>query len=117
MFRFEDLEQIHLEISSNCQASCPMCTRNVHGGLKNELLKVNNWTLEQFKTVINHEVLQQARMLYFCGNYGDPLSNNDLCDMIEYAVSVKPDIEIRIHTNASLRNKTYWIKLEIFGEF
>lgn len=111
MFKFNELKQIHLEISSNCQASCPMCTRNVHGGLDNPLLPISNWSLDKFKTIINKDVLDQVESLYFCGNYGDPLLNNDLSGMIEYAVSDHPNIDIRIHTNGSLRSKEWWARL------
>jgi MoaA/NifB/PqqE/SkfB family radical SAM enzyme len=111
MFKFNELKQIHLEISSNCQASCPMCTRNIHGGLENELLSVSDWTANRFKTIINQEVLQQVESLYFCGNYGDPLLNKDLLEMIEYSVAERHDIDIRIHTNGSLRSKDWWTHL------
>jgi MoaA/NifB/PqqE/SkfB family radical SAM enzyme len=108
MFKFNELKQIHLEISSNCQASCPMCTRNVHGGLENELLSVSDWTIDRFKTIINKEVLQQVESLYLCGNYGDPLLNKDLLGMVAYAANERSDIDIRIHTNGSLRSKDWW---------
>ncbi len=111
MFKFKELKQIHLEISSNCQASCPMCVRNVHGGLTNESLPINTWTLDQYKTIISEEVIKQASLLYFCGNYGDPLMANDLIEMIQYTVNVKPTIDIHIHTNGSLRSATWWKEL------
>ena len=81
MFPFTDLEQIHLEITNNCQASCPMCSRNHHGGQENPLIKIQEWTLEDFKHIINQEVLDQIDSLYFCGNFGDPLLNNNLIQM------------------------------------
>ena len=111
MFKFNELRQIHLEITNNCQAHCPMCSRNRHGGIENPLIKINNWTLEQFQNTINQEVLDQVEALYFCGNFGDPLLNNDLIDMVDYTVNQKPDIEIRIHTNGSLRNVQWWEQL------
>lgn len=111
MFKFDQLEQIHLEITNNCQASCPMCTRNVHGGIENPLLKISSWSLDDYKTIISEEVINQVRMLYFCGNYGDPLLNNSLIEMIEYTVLIKPNIDIRIHTNGSLRSTTWWERL------
>jgi MoaA/NifB/PqqE/SkfB family radical SAM enzyme len=78
MFNFNQLKQLHLEISNNCQASCPMCTRNIHGGIENPNLKLKDWSLEEYKTIISEEVLHQVELIYFCGNYGDPLLNNDL---------------------------------------
>ena len=110
MFSFYDLEQIHLEITNNCQASCPMCSRNHHGGLENPLIKIQEWTLEDFKHIINQEVLDQIKNIYFCGNFGDPLLNDDLIDMCEY-VKNNSAVSIRIHTNGSLRDSEWWKKL------
>jgi sulfatase maturation enzyme AslB (radical SAM superfamily) len=110
VFKFNQLESIHLEISNNCQASCPMCSRNHHGGLENPLIKVQDWTLEDFKTIINQDVLDQLKQLYFCGNFGDPLLNNDLIPMCEY-VKNNSSVSIRIHTNGSLRSTEWWKNL------
>lgn len=111
MFRFNQLEDIHLEITNNCQASCPMCSRNVNGGLDNPLIKVTNWTLDEFKTIMSPTVLQQINRYYFCGNYGDPMMNNDLIDMIEYSVRINPQLNIRVHTNGGARNSEWWTRL------
>lgn len=111
MFKFNQLKQIHLEISNNCQASCPMCARNIHGGAVNPLIKNNNWTLEEFKTIINQQVLDQIEGMYFCGNFGDPLMNNDLLEMCEYVTKNSPKQDLRIHTNGSLRSTEWWQKL------
>jgi MoaA/NifB/PqqE/SkfB family radical SAM enzyme len=111
MFLFNDLKSIHLEITNNCQASCPMCGRNNHGGLPNSLIKIKDWSLTDFKSIMTKEVLDQIESFYFCGNYGDPLLNNSLLKMCEYAKSTNPDLEIRIHTNGSLRDKKWWRRL------
>jgi len=110
MFNFNELKQIHLEITNNCQASCPMCSRNHHGGMPNPLIKVQEWTINDFKEIINQEVLDQIDHIYFCGNFGDPLLNDDLPLMCEH-VKNNSDVSIRIHTNGSLRNIGYWKKL------
>ena len=111
MFKFNELKQIHLEITNNCQAGCPQCQRNIHGGLDNPLIKLSSWTLEQFKSIMTVEVLNQINNYYFCGNFGDPLLNNDLIPMIEYSVSVNPNLHIWIYTNGSLRSKDWWQQL------
>lgn len=111
MFRFNQLKSLHLEITNNCQASCPMCTRNVHGGLPNPKIKITNWTLDEYRTIIDEEVLNQLEVVYFCGNYGDPLLNNDLIVMVQYSKEVNSNIEIRIHTNGSLRSTEWWKQL------
>jgi len=111
MFKFSQLRRIHLEITNNCQASCPMCSRNINGGVVNPLIQVNNWTLENFKNVINSEVLTNLEGINFCGNFGDPLLNNDLLEMVEHVVATNPFVSIHIHTNGSLRNTAWWTRL------
>ena len=111
MFNFSELKQIHLEITNNCQASCPMCSRNHHGGIENPLIKITNWTLDQYKQIISPAVLNQIESIFFCGNFGDPLLNNDLLEMIEYTANTNPSVAVRIHTNGSLRNVSWWKKL------
>ena len=37
MFKFDQLEIVQVEITNRCQASCPMCPRNIHGGIENPL--------------------------------------------------------------------------------
>ena len=108
MFKFEDLYQIHLEISNNCQARCPMCARNHHGGLENPLLKLNDWSLADYKQIITPEVLFQIKRIYFCGNFGDPMLNDDFIDMIRYTVSVNPNVGISVHTNGGARKTSWW---------
>lgn len=111
MFGFNQLENIHLEITNRCQASCPMCSRNVHGGLENPLIKNQDWTVNDFKNIMDTEVLNQLNGFYFCGNFGDPIINNDLIEMCSYATSVNPNIYIRIHTNGGARSTEWWERL------
>jgi MoaA/NifB/PqqE/SkfB family radical SAM enzyme len=110
VFNFNQLKSIHLEITNNCQASCPMCSRNHHGGLENPLIKIEEWSLEDFKSIITQEVLDQIESIYFCGNFGDPLLNNDLIDMCEY-IRDHSEVFVRIHTNGSLRASDWWQRL------
>lgn len=111
MFQFTKLKQLHLEITNNCQASCPMCSRNIHGGIDNPLIKIQNWTLEEFKQIVSREVLSQIDGMYFCGNYGDPILNNDLAAMCEYVTVNSPEQNLRIHTNGSARSTSWWAHL------
>jgi len=111
MFRFQDLKSIHLEITNNCQARCPMCARNEHGGLPNPLVKINEWTFEDYKKIFTIDVLNTIEKIYFCGNFGDPMLNNDLIHMCRWTKEVTPHIRIGIHTNGSARPVTWWQEL------
>jgi MoaA/NifB/PqqE/SkfB family radical SAM enzyme len=111
MFKFEELKIIELEISNNCQASCPMCPRNLHGGIPNPLLKLNDWTFEDFKTIFNDEVIYKIQKILFCGSFGDPIMNKHFKDMCQYVTVKNPTILIEVNTNGSLRSKKWWKEL------
>jgi MoaA/NifB/PqqE/SkfB family radical SAM enzyme len=111
MFKFNELKSIHLEISTRCQASCPMCPRKHHGGVENKNLKIADWSYADFVKVFNAEVYQQLELVYFCGNFGDPILNDDLILMCQHIKDNAPNINVRIHTNGGARNKQWWTDL------
>jgi len=107
MFKFKELKAVHVELTNNCQARCPMCARNDHGGLPNPNIDINELTLAKFKNIFPVEVLNQLDHIYFCGNYGDPLLSNYLVEIVEYC-RTNPNLHIAIHTNGSARTTTWW---------
>ena len=111
MFAFEELKTVHLEITSVCQAGCPMCARNYHGGQDNPLIVNTNWTIAEFITIFNKEVLTKLETFHFCGNFGDPILNSDLVKMCSYLKDNKPEIRVHIHTNGSAKNINWWKEL------
>lgn len=111
MFDFSELRTLHIELTSRCQASCPMCARNYHGGKKNANLPLDEISLGDFKQIVNQEVLDQVGYIYFCGNYGDPIISNDLIDIVDYCRSHKETIQLGIHTNGSARTTDWWRRL------
>lgn len=111
MFTFAQLKEVHLEITNNCQASCPMCARNVQGGLDNPLIKLTDWTLDEFKSIMSPALLTQLNGFFFCGNFGDPILNKDLLDMCRYSAEVNPNLHVRIHTNGSAKSTKWWSEL------
>ena len=88
-----------------------MCNRNIDGGLDNPLIKINNWSLSDFKSIMNLEVLNQIESYYFCSNFGDPMMNNDLIKMCDYSKINAPNVHVSIHTNGGARTKDWWATL------
>lgn len=111
MFKYEDLGSLQIELTSRCQASCPMCPRNFHGGQENPYLIIDEWTLEDFKKIVNEEILHKMYHILFCGQYGDALLNPYLIDICQYITDVNPKIVLNIHTNGSLHKEEYWRRL------
>lgn len=110
MFSFNELHHIQVEITNRCQASCPMCLRNIHGGIDNPFLQLKDWSLFQFKEIFNAEILSQIKHVNFCGDFGDPILNNDLINMCRY-LRDNSTVSVSIHTNGSARNTSWWSEL------
>lgn len=111
MYKFSDIVAAHLEITNKCQAACPMCPRNIHGGVKNPLIKNSDWTMTDFANIFNDDTIKQFKRITFCGTFGDPILNNDLIKMCEYIKKNSPDTMTVINTNGSARNKEWWKSL------
>jgi MoaA/NifB/PqqE/SkfB family radical SAM enzyme len=111
MFSFSELDTIQIEITNRCQASCPMCLRNIHGGIENPSLVLTDWTLLMFQNIFTDEVLNQIKCINFCGDYGDPIMNKHIIDMCRYVKQKNSNITIIINTNASAHNTQWWESL------
>lgn len=111
MYSLDSVKTIFLEITNRCQASCPMCARNYHGYIDNPNVVPSDWTLGDFKTIINSEVLNKIEMLSFIGNYGDCIVNSELLDMVKYVSMTNPNVRVMIHTNGGARNTSWWTEL------
>jgi len=108
MFKFKDIKTVHLELTSNCQASCPMCARNIHGGDINPNLTIAEIDLLSFKKIFDEDFLKQLEHIYMCGNFGDPILSNDLIKICHYIKKNNPSIILGIHTNGSARTINWW---------
>lgn len=111
MYLYHQIKSLHIEITSLCQASCPMCARNHHGGLPNPLLKEDSINLKLYKQIVPEEFIKQLQGITYCGNFGDPILNRELLDILEYTADVNPNIKLDLHTNGSARSVSWWRKL------
>ena len=73
MYRYEDIRTIHLEVTQNCQAACPMCDRNMNGEGINPHINLDELSLEDCKNIFSCPQ-KQLNTMYMCGNLGDPNS-------------------------------------------
>jgi MoaA/NifB/PqqE/SkfB family radical SAM enzyme len=111
MYNYADITSLHLEVTSRCQASCPMCARNIQGGVDNPFITVTEITLEQFKEWFPIVFIQQLDRLYMCGNLGDPVVAKDTLEIFKYLRSISSNISLSMNTNGSARSKSFWEEL------
>lgn len=111
MYKYNEITALSLEVSSRCQAKCPMCARNYHGAMPNPLLPESDIDYLLFKRICPDSFIAQLRNITLCGNFGDPIMNNDLISIIKHITRVNPNIRIEIDTNGSARSENWWQEL------
>ena len=111
MYKFKDIKDIHLELTSKCQARCPMCPRRINGGKINPLITLDEIDLATFKQWFPIEFIQQLNSLFMCGNLGEPIVAQDCLEIFQYLRELNPSMHLSMHTNGSARTPKWWSKL------
>jgi len=115
IYAYNEIEHVHLEVSTLCNAKCPICPRNFKGYPHNGGYPELNLTLENVKKIFTDEFLQQLKGILINGNFGDAVMNPEVPEMVKYFKSANPNIDIEITTNGSARNKQWWEDLAKYG--
>jgi MoaA/NifB/PqqE/SkfB family radical SAM enzyme len=102
---------VHLELTDKCQAQCPMCARNYHGGPTRPFIKNGDISIDDFKKWFPKNFLRQLQNFYSCGNYGDPAFARDCLEIYSYVRDCNPHTRLALHTNGGMRNSEWWSKL------
>ena len=111
MIEYTDIRDVHLELSTLCNARCPLCPRNFHGYPYNNGYPELNMTLESAKKIFTHDFLLQLTTMRINGNYGDMIMNPETPDIVDYFTQTNPKLKITISTNGSAQKSTFWTRL------
>lgn len=115
MIAYKDIRDVHLEMSTFCNASCPQCPRNFNGYPDNDGYPEVNLTLENTKRIFSPDFIKQLYTLRINGNYGDIVMNPEAIDIVKYFRESNPYLKISISTNGSARDKDFWTSLAKMG--
>ena len=116
MYRYEDIKEVHLEVTQRCQAACPMCDRNQNGGADNPHITNAELTINDIKKMFSPDFIKQLKTMYMCGNLGDPIVARDTLEIFQYFREHNPNMWLSMNTNAGAKNETWWQELaKIFG--
>lgn len=108
---YEDVRVVHLEITEKCQATCPMCDRNMNGGADNPNLGLHELKLDDIKQLMPSDFVKQLDRIYMCGNFGDPIVATDTLEVFDYFRSQKQELTLGMNTNGGAKKPEWWAEL------
>jgi len=108
MYSIEEITHVHLEISSRCNAACPLCPRNFYGYPHNDGYIEHDMTLAQAQKIFQPEFLKQITEVFINGNFGDAVMNQDTIAIVKYFKLHNPQLQISISTNGGARDRNFW---------
>jgi MoaA/NifB/PqqE/SkfB family radical SAM enzyme len=111
MIAYNEIRDVHLEISSLCNARCPLCPRNFKGYPYNDGYTETNLTLAQCQHIFTPKFLKQLTCIRINGNFGDAVMNPETPKIIEYFYSHNPNLKLEMSTNGGARDKEFWQQL------
>ena len=111
MLTIAEIEQLQIELTTRCNARCPMCMRNYRGLEYNSGYPITELSLADIKKILSPEFLKNKRIL-FNGNLGDFGLAKDGIGIVKYLVENEVSI-INIYTNGSMRTPDWWAQLAL----
>lgn len=105
------VNHVHLELSSLCNARCTLCPRNFQGYPHNAGFPETNLSFKNFKRIFSISRLKRIHIAIINGNFGDAVMNPETPEIVAYMRRANPDMNIRLHTNGSARDREFWSAL------
>lgn len=112
LYAVEDIRKVHLEISSECNAACPKCPRNLCGYPHNDGYEEHSMTLAEAQKIFTPAFLNHLDKITINGNFGDIVMNFDAIPILEYFKQhLGNQALITINTNGGARDRVFWTQL------
>jgi hypothetical protein len=105
------VKHLDIEVSSTCQAACPVCARNSCG---TTVINPANQSLADVRRTYR-SMSKQITTITMCGNIGDSMGNKDIALICRWFIMRNPDILINVHTNGGLGSPETYTELAQLG--
>lgn len=113
MLAIDSIKNLHVELTTRCQAACPLCSRNDRGFKTRTDFPITELFIDQWQKILDSAVNLQLNGIVFNGNFGEPVMAADIIKIIDYCFERWPKIRIDVFTNGGVRNTAWW---EDFGK-
>jgi len=110
MLKLSEIQQVQIELTTRCNARCPMCMRNYRGLDFNSGYPETELTLDKIKKILQPEFLKQlTKGISFNGNLGDFGLARDAQEIVHWLAD--QGVPVYINSNAGMRTPDWWAKL------
>lgn len=113
MLKVSDIRRVHVELTTKCNARCPMCPRNYRGVDYNSGYPSCDLGLTEFKHIIEPLVdqlkLNPTYAVNFNGNLGDFALAKDGVEIVQWLSG--QSIRVNINTNGGARTPAWWARM------
>ena len=98
------MKKIHVEVSTYCNARCPLCPRSLYGYKVEGVYPEVHLQLDKFKECLAQ--FPERELVYFNGNLGDPMMHPTILEL-----ALATGCCTSITTNGSIGSKKTWQQL------
>ena len=109
MLKSTDIRRVHIELTTRCNARCPMCMRNYRGSDYNSGYPDTELSLDHIQKIFQPAFLAQLERVNFNGNLGDFALARDAREIVQFFLAA--GVQVDINTNGSLRSESWWASL------
>ena len=110
MFNYDEIELVHLELTTRCNALCPMCRRTAFGDVAPGLA-MRDLSSSEIKAIFAPHFVRQLRQIDLCGVHGDPVAARSFNQALAWFRQADPGLAIEVYTNGALRPARWWADL------
>ena len=103
----KDLQQIEFELTSRCNAGCPLCPRTVLHDDPNKELPISDINFDSMKEWMPKEFKHRVDFK-LSGNIGDAGVHPKCDEIIKFLGSYGNRTSIKLHTNGGMRSAAFW---------
>ena len=108
MLTVDSVKHLHVELTTRCQAACPLCARNDRGFKTRTDFPVTELSIEQWQKIFDSAPALKLNCIVFNGNFGEPTMAADILQIIDYCFNRWPYLYIELYTNGGVRNTAWW---------
>jgi len=110
MLKLSKIQQVQIELTTRCNARCPMCMRNYRGSDFNAGYPETELGLDDIKQILQPGFLKQlTRGISFNGNLGDFAVARDAQEIVHWLAD--QGVPVYINSNAGMRTPDWWARL------